>query len=91
MAKVKVGVAGYGVIGQRLADGVAKQEDMELVGIVDVAPTLSIRALYDSDNPYDLYVVDDSMKAAFEPENIPVKGNFDDLLSQVKISLSASV
>ena len=54
MTRVKVGVAGYGVIGQRLADGVAKQEDMELVGIVDVAPTLSIRALYDSDNPYDL-------------------------------------
>ena len=30
MAKVKVGVAGYGVIGQRLADGVALQQDMEL-------------------------------------------------------------
>ena len=33
MKKVKVGVAGYGVIGQRLADGVARQEDMELVGV----------------------------------------------------------
>jgi len=51
MSKVKVAVAGYGVIGQRLADGVAKQEDMELVGIVDIAPTLSIRALYDSPDP----------------------------------------
>ena len=29
MAKVKVGVAGYGVIGQRLADGVSRQGDME--------------------------------------------------------------
>ena len=38
--KVRVGVAGYGVIGQRLADGVALQQDMELVGIADVAPTL---------------------------------------------------
>ncbi len=28
----KVLVVGYGVIGQRLADGVAAQEDMELVG-----------------------------------------------------------
>lgn len=45
MAKVKVGVAGYGVIGQRLADGVALQGDMELVGVADVAPTLSVRAL----------------------------------------------
>jgi len=32
----KVGVVGYGVIGQRLADGVAAQEDMELVGIADL-------------------------------------------------------
>lgn len=41
MGKVKVGVAGYGTIGQRLADGVARQEDMELVGVVDAAPTCS--------------------------------------------------
>ena len=39
MAKPQVGVVGYGVIGQRLADGVALQEDMDLVGVVDVAPT----------------------------------------------------
>ena len=90
MTKTKVGVAGYGVIGQRLADGVARQEDMELVGIVDVAPTLSIRALYDSENPYDLYVVEDSMAKAFEGENIPVKGNFSDLLSKVDIILDAA-
>ena len=45
MVKVKVGVAGYGVIGQRLADGVSRQGDMELVGVADVAPTLAVRAL----------------------------------------------
>lgn len=45
MDKVKVGVVGYGTIGQRLADGVALQGDMELVGVADVAPTLAIRAL----------------------------------------------
>ena len=37
MKKIRVGVAGYGTIGQRLADGVAMQEDMELVGIADLA------------------------------------------------------
>ena len=42
MAKIKVGVAGYGTIGQRLADGVAMQGDMELVGIADLAPTLCL-------------------------------------------------
>jgi glyceraldehyde-3-phosphate dehydrogenase (NAD(P)) len=90
MSKVRVAVVGYGVIGQRLADGVARQEDMTVTGIVDVAPTLSIRALYDSENPYDLYVVDDSMRKAFEDENIPVKGNFNDILSQTDIVLDAT-
>ena len=28
MKKIRVGVAGYGTIGQRLADGIAMQEDM---------------------------------------------------------------
>ena len=44
-ANRRVGVAGYGIIGQRLADGVALQGDMELVGVADLAPTLAIRAL----------------------------------------------
>jgi glyceraldehyde-3-phosphate dehydrogenase (NAD(P)) len=90
MSKTKVLVVGYGVIGQRLADGVALQEDMELVGIVDIAPTLSIRALFDSKNPYDLYVFDDSQKALFDVENIPVKGNLSDVLSEADIVLDAT-
>jgi hypothetical protein len=74
MGKPQVGVVGYGVIGQRLADGVALQEDMELVGVVDVAPTLSTRALCESDMPYDLYVVEARQKAAFDAVGIPVTG-----------------
>ena len=35
MKRIRVGVAGYGTIGQRLADGVAMQGDMELVGIAE--------------------------------------------------------
>ena len=38
MGQIKVGVAGYGVIGQRLADGVARQGDMELVGVAVFPP-----------------------------------------------------
>jgi glyceraldehyde-3-phosphate dehydrogenase (NAD(P)) len=51
MSKVKVGVAGYGAIGQRLADGVAAQDDMELVGVADVAPTLAVKALAERGMP----------------------------------------
>ena len=58
MKKIRVGVAGYGTIGQRLADGVAMQGDMELVGIADLAPTLSIRALAENDAYPTLAAVD---------------------------------
>ena len=37
MAKrIRVAVNGYGVIGKRVADAVAQQDDMQLVGVVDV-------------------------------------------------------
>lgn len=90
MKKIKVGVAGYGVIGQRLADGVALQQDMELVGVADLAPTLSIRALKERGMPYDLYLVDGADQAAFAALGIPVKGRFDDLLGQVDIMLDSA-
>ncbi len=90
MHKIKVGVAGYGTIGQRLADGVALQGDMELVGVADVAPTLSIRALKEKGMPYDLYLVGGADKAAFDALSIPVAGTFDDLLSKVDIMLDSA-
>ncbi len=87
---IKVGIAGYGVIGQRLADGVAMQKDMELVGVADLAPTLSIRALAERGMPYDLYLVEGADKSQFDALDIPVAGTFDDLLSKVDIMLDSS-
>lgn len=34
--RIKIAVNGYGVIGKRVADAVAAQEDMALVGIADI-------------------------------------------------------
>ena len=90
MAKVRVGVAGYGTIGQRLADGVARQGDMELVGVADMAPTLAIRALYEKGMPYDLYLVDGANKEDFDKLGIPVAGTFQDLLGKVDIMLDSA-
>lgn len=87
---VKVGVAGYGVIGQRLADGVALQGDMELVGVADLAPTLSIRALKERGMPYDLYLVEGADESKFDARGIPVSGNFQDLLGKVDVMLDSS-
>ena len=96
MGKVRVGVAGYGTIGQRLADGVAMQGDMELVGIADLVPSLSIRALRENDMigandvKYNLYLVDGADPAAFAKYDIPVAGTFEDLCKNVDIMLDSS-
>ena len=90
MSAAKVAVVGYGVIGQRLADAVVPQKDMQLMGVVDVAPTLSTRALHEVGMPYDLYVVEGEQAAAFEEIGIPVTGTLDELLDQVDIVLDAS-
>ena len=87
---IRVGIAGYGVIGQRLADGVALQKDMELVGVADLAPTLSVRALAERGMPYDLYLVDGAKKEDFDRLGIPVAGTFDELVQKVDIMLDSA-
>ena len=41
--RVRVAVNGYGVIGKRIADAVALQDDMELVGVADVVTNYRMR------------------------------------------------
>ncbi len=90
MSRIKVGVAGFGVIGQRLADGVARQEDMELVGVADVAPTLAVRALAERGMPYRMFAAAPGTEEILSAGGIPVSGGFDDLLGDVDIMLDAA-
>ena len=88
--RVKVGVVGYGVIGQRLADGVALQGDMELVGVADVGPTLSIRALRERGMPFDFYLANPANRGALEELGVPVSGSLEDLVQKCDIILDAT-
>lgn len=87
---IKVGVVGYGVIGQRLADGVALQKDMELVGVADVSPTLAIRALKEKGMPYAFYNGMAENAPKFEELGIPVSGSLEDLVQKVDVILDAT-
>jgi glyceraldehyde-3-phosphate dehydrogenase (NAD(P)) len=87
---VRVGVVGYGVIGQRLADGVEKQGDMELVGVADVNVTLPIRALKEKGMPYNLYLSVPENKEIFDKVGIPVTGTLEELVQSVDIILDAT-
>ncbi len=69
---------------------------MELVGIADLAPTLSIRALRENEMiganqvKYDLYLVDGADSAAFENYDIPIAGSFEELCKKVDVMLDSS-
>lgn len=87
---VKVGVVGYGTIGTRLAYGVSLQKDMELVGVADVAPTLTVRSLKAQGMPYKFYCMDPQANAKLSEAGIPISGTAEDLLKQVDIVLDAA-
>ena len=87
---VKVLVAGYGVIGQRLADGIEKQDDMELVGVVDAQPTLSLLSLKEKGMPYRLYAAFEDAKKSLESAGYEVAGTLEDILPEVDIVLDAT-
>ena len=50
--EIRVAINGYGVIGKRVADAVAKQEDMRVAGIVDVVSDWRPRVALDRGFPY---------------------------------------
>ncbi len=82
MAKIRVGVNGYGTIGKRVASAVAAQEDMELVGVTKTRP--NFEALSALRKGYDLYVPDESVEA-FGKAGVKIAGTLKDMLSKVDI------
>lgn len=87
---VKVLVVGYGTIGQRLADGVALQGDMELVGVVDAVMSLGLRALKEKGMPYKLYASNQQAFETLTAAGMTVSGLMENVLEQVDIVLDAT-
>lgn len=81
--KVRVAVNGYGVIGKRVADAVALQDDMELIGISDVVSDYRIRVAVE--RGYAVFASVSDKRSDMEGKGIPVAGTLDDLLSKVDI------
>ncbi len=77
-ARIRVAVNGYGVIGKRVADAVALQEDMELVGVSDVVTDYRIRVA--AERGYALYASSPDAAPRMRDAGIPVEGTLDDLL-----------
>ena len=79
----RVAVNGYGVIGKRVADAVRLQDDMELVGVCDVASDWRLRSL--EQKGIALYAASDEMLGAMKEAGLTVAGTLDALLQNVDI------
>ena len=82
-SRARVAVNGYGVIGKRVADAVAQQDDMTLVGVADVVSDYRIRVAVE--RGYPIYAATSEARGAMEAVGIPVVGDLDDLLGQVDV------
>lgn len=80
---IRVAVNGYGVIGKRVADAVAKQDDMQLTGVVDVAADWRPRVAVGRGMP--LFGAAPEHAEAMRKAGLKVAGTLEDLLGQVDI------
>lgn len=80
---IKVAVNGYGVIGKRVADAVAAQDDMILAGVADVA--LDWRPRVALTKGYALYGATPEHAAAMRAAGLSVSGTLEELLEAADI------
>lgn len=76
--KKKIALIGYGVIGKRVADAIALQDDMELAGVCDVISDWRIQTAVNKG--YHIYAATPEAKSNMEQAGIPLAGNMADLL-----------
>lgn len=86
--KVRVAVNGYGVIGKRIADAVALQPDMELVGVADVVSDWRIRVA--EQRGYRIFASTPEAAGNMKAGGIRVAGSLSDLLGQVDVIADAT-
>lgn len=79
MRKTKVAVNGNGVIGKRVADAVALQDDMLLSGVCDVSADWRIRVA--ASNNYSVYAFDDASGEQMKTAGIDLQGYLPDLMA----------
>ena len=75
---IRVGVNGYGTIGKRVADAVARQPDMRVSGIADIRPNFEV--LTARDKGFPVFISGPGKEEEFRAEQIEVAGRLADLL-----------
>ncbi|MCI4330905.1 MAG: type II glyceraldehyde-3-phosphate dehydrogenase [Thermoplasmata archaeon] len=85
---VRVAVNGYGTIGKRVADAVAAQQDMVLVGVSKTRPN------YEADRAvakgYKLFIAGEGKKSEFDAAGIATAGTVPEMLQQADVVVDAA-
>ncbi len=79
----KVAINGYGTIGKRVADAVALQDDMEVVGVSKMSPNFEARLAIEKG--YALYATTKDVLPKFEKAGIKVHGTLENLLMEADL------
>lgn len=86
--KIKILVNGYGVIGKRLADAVALQDDMELIGVADVSADWRIKVAIK--NGYNVFASSPDALSQMKEAGIAVQGEMQEALKNIDLVIDAT-
>ena len=81
--KARVAVNGYGVIGKRVAEAVARQSDMVLIGVAEVAADWRIRVA--TQHGFRVFGATGAAVEAMTNAGIAVDGGLEELLAKVDV------
>jgi glyceraldehyde-3-phosphate dehydrogenase (NAD(P)) len=85
---IRVAINGYGTVGKRVADAVAAQPDMEIVGVSKTKP--SFEAFIAKKRGFPLYIADPAKRAGFEKLGLPVAGSVAEMLARADVVVDAT-
>lgn len=88
MTKQKIAIIGYGVIGKRVADAVALQEDMDLTGVADVISDWRIQTAVRKG--YTVYAATTEARQNMQVAGVKVEGTMDELLNLADLAVDCT-
>jgi len=85
---IKVAINGYGTVGKRVADVVAAQKDMKIVGVSKTRA--NAEAFVAKQRGYPLYIADILKKSSFEKVGLTVAGSVEDMCKLADVVVDAT-
>lgn len=79
-----VAINGYGTIGKRVADAVAAQDDMKVIGVSKTRPNYESRTAVE-EKGYDLYIGIPERADQFKEAGIEIAGTVEDMIQEADV------